>query len=186
MKRLSISFALILSLIAPITTPAKASNSVTSLTVAGFKVSWPQYMYMPTGCSRFEFSYTNGAPYEFLKVGFQLTSPYGDSVAEAGLVGAPPGRSGIWDQQICAHNLSGLGPYKMKVYITDYSTRGGGSLQDYADVYFTSRTAAIPAPKLSDSVITDDVRIKTLSAEIASLKAKIKRICLAKPKPKGC
>ena len=186
MNRLSIRLVLILSLIIPVTIPANAANSVTSLTVSGFSVSWPQYMYMPTGCSRFEFSYTNGAPYEFLKVGFQLTSPYGDNVTDASLIGAPPGRSGIWDQQICAHNLSGLGPYKMKVYITDYSSRGGGSLQEYADIYFTSRTAPSPTPKISNPAKSTDDEIKNLTAEIAALKAKIKKICRAKPKPKGC
>ncbi len=126
--------------------PAQA-NSTTSLEVAGFAVSWPEIMYLPTGCSLFEFKYVNNAPYEFLQVGFKLTDPYGDSVANDSLVGAPPGRSGIWDEQICAHSLkSGLGPYKMKIFIQDYSARGGGTLEKYADIFFTARPLAPNAP----------------------------------------
>ena len=186
MNRLLIRLVLILSLIIPVTIPANAANSVTSLTVGGFSVSWPQDMYLPNGCSRFEFSYANGAPYKFLRVGFLLTSPYGDNVAGNSLIGAPPGGSGIWNEQICAQSLSGLGPYKMKVYVEEYSTRGGGSLQEYADLYFTSRTAPTPTPKASNPSKTTEDELKILIAEIASLKAKIKKICRAKPKPKGC
>ena len=140
----SISAGLVTGLILSFFTPqAEANNSVTSLTVAGFTVSWPQVMYVPTGCSRFEFRYINNAPYEFLQVGFRLTNQFGDHIASDSLIGAPPGRTGIWDEQICQSAVSGgLGPYKMKVYIEDYSSRGGGTLEQYADLFFTARPGA--------------------------------------------
>jgi hypothetical protein len=142
-----ICVCLIVSLFPFISSDSAKANSTTSLEVAGFTVSWPEIMYMPAGCSLFEFKYINNAPYDFLQVGFKLTDPYGESVADASLVGAPPGRSGIWDEQICAHNLkSGLGPYKIKIFIQDYSSRGGGSLEKYANIFFTAKPKAPDSP----------------------------------------
>ena len=152
-----ICVCLMVSLCPFVSSDSAKANSTTSLDVAGFSVSWPQIMYMPAGCSLFEFKYINNAPYEFLQVGFKLTDPYGDSISDASLVGAPPGRSGIWNQQICVHNLkSGLGPYKIKVFIEDYSSRGGGSLEKYADIFFTVRpgsTQGASTPKAPDAPI---------------------------------
>ena len=157
-KRVCSGLVAVLFVSAPLfslTTPANANNTVTSLDVAGFVVSWPQTMYMPTGCSSFEFKYSNGASYTFLQVGFKLTDPYGDVITNDSLVGAPPGKSGIWDRQICAHDLkSGLGPYKIKAFIEDYSSRGGGSLEKYADIFFTARpgsTGSTSTPSKTDT-----------------------------------
>jgi hypothetical protein len=135
------------------------ASTTSSLSVAGFTVSWPNLMYEPEGCSRFEFRYINNAPREFLSVGFQLTDAFGGSVARNSLIGAPPGRTGIWDEQICKHNLkSGLGPYRIKVFIKDYSSNGGGSLEQYADLFFTSRTGTPPTQTNPPGILPGDVR----------------------------
>ena len=155
LKRVCLGLVALLFVNAPVyslLTPAVANNTITSLEVAGFTVSWPQVMYLPTGCSRFEFKFVNSAPYEFLQVGFNVTDPYGDSVVNDSLIGAPPGRSGIWDRQICSFDLkSGLGPYKIKVFIKDYDSRGGGTLEKYTDIFFTARpgsTGSASTPKV--------------------------------------
>ena len=135
------------------------ASTTSSLSVAGFSVSWPNLMYEPEGCSRFEFRYINNAPREFLSVGFQLTDAFGGSVAMDSLIGAPPGRTGIWDEQICKHNLkSGLGPYRIKVFIKDYSSNGGGSLEQYADLFFTSRTGTPPTQTNPPGILPGDAR----------------------------
>ncbi len=139
-----------------VSVPAQADNTVTSLEVSGFSVSWAQTMYFPSGCSRFEFKYVNNSPKTFLQVGFKLTDLYGSSIASDSLIGAPPGRAGIWDEQICESAVStGLGPYRIKVYIEDYSSAGGGTLEKYADLYFTKRPGA-SAPKATNPLPTQD------------------------------
>ena len=165
---------------------AKA-NSINSLEVAGFNVSWPQIMYMPTGCSLFEFKYINNAPYAFLQVGFKLTDLYGGAISDDSLIGAPPGRSGIWDEQICAQALnSGLGPYKIKIFVQDYSSRGGGTLEKYANIYFTARPGSTDSgstPKAPD-VISDSAKANSInSLEVAGFNVSWPQIMYM---PTGC
>lgn len=159
LKRVKKSLFSILTLVLIATSmyvPAQAANTVTSLEVSGFTVSWAETMYFPSGCSRFEFRYVNNSPKTFLQVGFKLTDLYGGSIASDSLIGAPPGRSGVWDEQICESAVStGLGPYRIKVYIEDYSSAGGGSLEKYADIYFTKRPGS-SAPKASNPVPSQD------------------------------
>ena len=76
------------------------------------------------------------------------------SIVNDSLIGAPPGKSGIWDKQICSFDLkSGLGPYKIKVFIEDYDARGGGTLEKYTDISFTARpgsAGSASTPKAPD------------------------------------
>jgi len=165
LKRVCLGLATVLFISAPVyssPTPAVANNTITSLEVAGFTVSWPKVMYLPTGCSRFEFKYVNNSPYALLQVGFNLTDPYGDSIENDSLIGAPPGKSGIWDKQICSFDLkSGLGPYKIKVFIEDYDARGGGTLEKYTDIFFTAR----PGSASKIVVCTKNSSIKTYTGK---------------------
>jgi hypothetical protein len=116
--------------------------------VYGFSVSWNKVLYMPDGCSNFEFRYKNNVGYELLQVGYILTNQYGDKVADDSLIGSPPGGYGTWNEQICAHELDGnLGPYTVKVSIKDYSSRGGSTRSASAKFNFTPR----PQPALSNT-----------------------------------
>lgn len=116
--------------------------------VYGFSVSWNKVLYMPDGCSNFEFRYKNNIGYELLQVGYILTNQYGDKVADDSLIGSPPGGYGTWNEQICAHELDGnLGPYTVKVFIKDYSSRGGSTRSASAKFSFTPR----PQPALSNT-----------------------------------
>jgi hypothetical protein len=139
--------------------PTAVTGGSTSLDVAGFSVTWSDVMYFPTGCSKFEFRYVNNLPRKLLRAGFTLTDKFGDSIAQQSLIGADPGRTGIWNVQICNHNLeTGLGPYRMKVYIEDYSSNGGGSLEQYADLFFTSRTGTPPTQTNPPGILPGDAR----------------------------
>ncbi len=128
--------------------PASPAQAAPSIDVFGFKVSWQDQMYFPTGCSNFEFQYENNTGFALLQVGFILTDPWGEKVADNSLIGAPTGGSGVWDEQICKSSLkNGLGPYTIKVYIQDYSSRGGNTREKFSTVTFTARPGvATPAP----------------------------------------
>ena len=135
-----------LGLPAPIAAQAVDSQT-TRLNVEGFEVSWDAVMYLPTGCSRYEFRYQNNTGRELLKVGFELNSVYGDSITYHSLIGAPSGGSGTWSKQICVSALPTTGPYRMKVYIEDYSFRGGNTSQQTVDLYFTDRNNSTPSQR---------------------------------------
>ena len=94
--------------------PAQAADQ--SLDVYGFSVTWSDTMYFPTGCSNFSFKYQNNTGMKLLQVGFILTDPWGEKVADNSLIGAPSGGSGTWNEQICKSSLkNGLGPYTINV-----------------------------------------------------------------------
>ena len=137
-KGLGSAFATIVLLVGPLTSNDQAEAAGGSATAAGFTVSWGT-LYEPNGCSKFLFNYTNGAPRKLLQVGFELTSIYGDSIARESLIGAPPGGSGTWSEQICAFDLDGLGPYRMRVYAEDYPSFGGSTVDQTVNLFFTSR-----------------------------------------------
>ena len=136
-------------LAAPPQTARAVENQITSVNVSGFEVSWDAVMYLPTGCSRYEFRYSNNVGRRLLKVGFELNSVYGDSIARDSLIGAPSGGSGVWSEQICKDKLPTTGPYLMKVYIEDYSSNGGNTAQQTVDLYFTDRNSSTPTPGTS-------------------------------------
>jgi hypothetical protein len=127
----------------PVAPPVTGSTQ--ELDVYGFKVSWPAVLYFPTGCSNFEFKYRNEVGFDLLQVGFILSDPYGDKVADDSLIGAPNGGSGTWNEQICVQSLkNGLGPYVLKVYIRDYDSRGGITREASSSILFTKRPTASP------------------------------------------
>lgn len=127
-----------------------ASTGERVLDLYGFSVAWNNVLYMPDGCSNFEFRYKNNIGYELLQVGYILTNQYGDKVADDSLIGSPPGGYGTWNEQICAHELNGnLGPYTLKVFIKDYSSRGGSTRSSTATFNFAAR----PKPALANTPV---------------------------------
>ena len=162
--------------ITPVVADEDAKASGGSATAAGFTVSWGT-LYEPNGCSKFLFNYENGAPRELLQVGFELTSIYGDSIASESLIGAPPGGSGTWSEQICAFDLDGLGPYRMRVYAEDYPSYGGSTVDQTVNLFFTSRDGGsssnnsepVPTPDSSDSE-SDEIATKEKKLNAGSFK----------------
>lgn len=153
-KRLSVLvISTLIGLSQIIAAPAHAATDASAGTsnkidVYGFEVSWPEVMYFPTGCSNFEFKYRNNVGVDLLQVGYILSDPYGDKIANDSLIGAPSGGSGTWNEQICKSDLgAGLGPYILKVYIKDYASRGGNTREASANLMFTNRPSApVAAP----------------------------------------
>lgn len=79
-------------------------------------------MFQPTGCSSFNFRYSNGTGIRLLQLEFQIKSKFGDSLARESEIGIPAGNSGVWRIQICRSALvDGLGPYTTELSIEDYS-----------------------------------------------------------------
>jgi hypothetical protein len=73
----------------------------------------PSDWFLPSGCSKFSWSYLNGSPVKLLQVDLQIRTSYGDLVANNFALDIDPGESGQGDIQVCNTKLAeGRGPYK--------------------------------------------------------------------------
>jgi hypothetical protein len=128
------------------TIPGISANSASAdgLSVLGGTVSWPDTMYVATGCSKYEIQYANGTGVELLSLGFDLTDPYGASVAWDSQIGIKAGISGSWDIQICSWKFTnGNGPYTMKVTVKDYAGTARSATKQI--MFLTAPGAAKPS-----------------------------------------
>jgi hypothetical protein len=199
-----------------------------SLDVLGGVVTWPDKMYLPDGCSSFAFQYRNNTGVELLQLGFIISDPFGRSVERESQIGIGPNKSGTWNVQMCSFDFkNGLGPYIIKVFVSDYSSTqrevqkeiyflpipnsagsgsSGSGLNPVPTVTVTAKPApaptvtvtATPAPaptvytvnpadqSLADMVKTLTNVVRSQTGQLSTLNAKLKKICSAKPKPKGC
>ena len=147
MKRLAVlgaAVALVSGALVGVAAPANAGQ----LDVQGATLSWDDAtFYMPTGCSRFKFNWSNGTGRRILQLSMTLTDPYGDSVANDSKIGIESGTAGFFDEQICNHQLeNGLGPYRVTLTIEDYTSLGGGAWSSSADLNFIPRPGSEPKP----------------------------------------
>ena len=204
--KIKIALIALASLIFPALNASNASAD--SLNVLGGIVSWPDKMYVATGCSKYGFEYSNGTGVELLSLGFNLTDPFGGSVAYNSQIGIKPGITGSWDTQICSfHFTNGNGPYIMKVTVKDFAGTAKSLTKEI--MFLTSPNAKptaspkLPAPTPTVTVTAtpepaptvyltnpedDTLRelVKSLQSQVSMLNSKVKKICSAKPKPKGC
>jgi hypothetical protein len=223
-----------------------------SLDVLGGVVTWPDKMYLPDGCSSFAFQYRNNTGVELLQLGFIISDPFGRSVERESQIGIGPNKSGTWNVQMCSFDFkNGLGPYIIKVFVSDYSSTqrevqkeiyflpipnsagsgsSGSGLNPVPTVTVTATPApaprvtvtatpapaptvtvtatpapaptvtvtATPAPaptvytvnpadqSLADMMKTLTNVVRSQTSQLSTLNAKLKKICAAKPKPKGC
>ena len=187
-----------------------------SLDVLGGVVTWPDKMYLPDGCSSFAFQYRNNTGVELLQLGFIISDPFGRSVERESQIGIGPNKSGTWNVQMCSFDFkNGLGPYIIKVFVSDYSSTqrevqkeiyflpipnsaGSGSSGSGLNPVPTVTVTAKPAPaptvytvnpadqSLADMVKTLTNVVRSQTGQLSTLNAKLKKICSAKPKPKGC
>lgn len=194
-------FILLLSLILVLTGSVFVGTSARadSLEVLGGVVTWPDKMYLPDGCSTFPFQYRNNTGVQLLRLGFIITDPFGRSVENQAEIGIDPNKSGTWNVQMCAWDFkNGLGPYIIKVEVKDF---GNTQRELQKEIYFLSipnsagssssgsQLSPAPTPTVyatnpSDKNLAD--LVTNLKSQVALLNAKIKKICAAKPKPKGC
>jgi hypothetical protein len=146
-KRLSVfaaSIALVMGGLIGVASPANAGQ----VEVQGASISWDDAtFYMPTGCSRFQFNWSNQTGRRLLALRLSMTDPFGDSVVSDSKIGIESGTSGFFDRQICRHQLeNGLGPYRVTLTIEDYTSLGGGAWASTADLNFIPRPGEAPAP----------------------------------------
>lgn len=179
------------------------------LNVLGGIVSWPDKMYVATGCSRYQIDYQNSTGVELLQLAYRLTDPYGRVLAWDQQVGIKPGISGNWDSQICSYAFTnGNGPYTISVTVKDYA---GTAKTMSKEIYFLTAPNAKPTPSVTSLpspaptvTITatpapaqtiyvtnpSDVDLQSkyiaLQAKYSTLQLKLSKICSVKPKPKGC
>jgi hypothetical protein len=195
------------SLILGVSVFVAPSSRADSLEVLGGVVTWPDKMYLPDGCSNFSFQYKNNTGVRLLQLGFIIIDPFGRKVEDDSEIGIEPNKSGTWNRQICSHDFkNGLGPYVMKVFVEDYSstqrettkeiffvaipgtgTGGTSGLNPTPAPTVTVTARPAPAPTVTlDPEPTLLARIMVLESELNTTKAKLKKVCAVKPKPKFC
>jgi hypothetical protein len=78
----------------------------------------PAEWFMPSGCSKFSWSYYNGSPVRLLQIDLQIKTSYGDLVANNFALDLDPSESGQSQIQICNTKLAeGRGPYKVALVV---------------------------------------------------------------------
>jgi hypothetical protein len=191
------------------TVSARAADSSISLTCVTF--SWPDTIYRPLegGNVRPNFTFKNGCGIDLLSANYKVVDKYGTSVASGGIVYFKAGVTSVSGETWMDFNLSkGTEPFTMQFSVEYFSTDGISNPAPVTIPFkFAERTvvAPTPSPKPSvgavvtptpspaatiyvtnptDQTLTD--LVSSLKGQVNLLNAKIKRICSAKPKPKGC
>lgn len=183
------------------------SSRADSLDVLGGVVSWSDKMYFPDVCSNFAFQYKNNTGVRLRELGFIITDPFGRKIANNFEREIEPNKSGTWNEQICYTTLKNdLGPYVMKVIIKDATSTQREATKE---IFFlaipgtgTSGTTGVepqPAPTVTVTARPEPAPTVTLNPEPALLakimvlesdlkktKAKLKKVCAVKPRPKFC
>jgi len=185
-----------------IITPYSASAG--EIDVLGFKVTWsdPFYKAATGSCARYPFNYTNNLGGEVINVKIDLINKYGVILGNESISGGVKnGISGVWNILICGTQFNAVeGPFEAKVSLKDYF---GNVREGKKGVTFLSIPTATPTPtptavaqatptpaptvyitNPADATLQD--LVSSLKSQISLLEKKLKKICAAKPKPKGC
>ena len=121
--------------------PAAHADSVN---VLGGTLNWSDKMYLADSCSKYSFAYLNGTGVELLQLSFDLTDPYGRSLAYDSAIAIKAGISGTFDVQICKYAFSvGTGPYTVKLSVEDYSNTKRSITKE---INFLNLPGATPTP----------------------------------------
>jgi hypothetical protein len=179
---------------------AVSTANAGQLSTSGASISWDDStFYVPSGCTRYNFSYS--ATNKVLLASIKITNRFNDEVGSTTFFGPNTGSVSV---QVCSNNdLSGT---KVDLVVRGSSTYGGTDGIVSAPITFLSRSAtptvtpaptptvtitATPAPaptvyltNPADKNLTD--LVASLKSQVSLLNTKIKKICAARPKPKGC
>ena len=181
---------------------AKAADSSVTLSCVTF--SWPDTIYRPqfNGNVTFNLSYKNNCEYEVLEARVRLVDKFGSSVADYDVVGLKTGVTFNQSLKWYASDISrGTEPFTLQFIVEHFKTYGiSNPVPVNIPFKFTERTAVLPTPtptvtitatpapiyitNPADQTLTD--LVTTLKSKVSLLKSKLKKICSAKPKPKGC
>ena len=184
---------------------AKAADSTLTLSCVTF--TWPEAIYRPLsgGNVSFNFSFKNGCTYDLLSANYKLVDKFGSIVANGGVTYFKAGVTANESENWMDFRLSqGTEPFTLQFSVENFPTNG---ISDPAPVRipfkFVERTAVSPTPTPTRAVTATpspavtiyltnpaDQTLKdlitSLKAQVTLLNAKLKKICAAKPKPKGC
>ena len=182
---------------------AKAADS--SLTLSCVTFSWPDTIYRPLsgGNVSLNFSFKNSCAYDLLSANYKLVDKFGSIVANGGVTYFKAGVTANESENWMDFRLSqGTEPFTLQFSVENFPTNG---ISDPAPVRipfkFAERTTVSPTPTRATSATPSpaatvyltnpaDQTLKdlntSLKAQVASLNAKLKKICAVKPKPKGC
>ena len=194
------------------TVSAKGANSSVTLSCVTF--SWPDTIYRPLsgGTVVFNLTYKNNCTYDVLSAKYILIDKFGSSVASDAFIGLKAGvtanQSQSWMEFLLAR---GTEPFALRFSVEHYSSFGISNPAPVSVPFkFTERTAVLPSPiptvtitatpapaptvymaNPADQSLTEMVKtltnvVKSQTSQLSTLNAKLKKICAAKPKPKGC
>ncbi|KGA20200.1 hypothetical protein GM50_2985 [freshwater metagenome] len=180
------------------------------LSAAGATISWDDStFYEPSACTGYNFNYT--ASNKVLLADIEITNRFNDKIGSTIFFGPNSGRVSV---QVCTgKDLTGT---KVALVVKGSASNGGTDDVVSTPITFLSRSAtptvtpapnatvtakpspaptvtitATPAPAATVYVTNPaDQNLSALVAsqksQIALLSAKLKKICSAKPKPRGC
>jgi hypothetical protein len=206
MKTLRIALvALLITLTSIFSVSAKADTTPT-LSKSGVTLSFPNPVYTVTNATSVVSTYINNSGYEVYTLGYQLTDKFGTVVAgtTANAYNVKNGSTGtIIDSWYSFELAKATAPYTITMRIS--YTFGSGKSDEFvsAPFEFIPRVAVAPTPTPTVTVTTTPAPAPTiyltnpadqtlteiatrLRDQVSSLNAKIKKICGARPKPKGC
>jgi hypothetical protein len=194
--------------------PANAETTPT-LTKSGVTLTFPNPVYTVTGATSVVANYVNNSGFELGSLSFELTDKFGTIVAgtTSSAYYVKNGTSGtLKDTWFSFEFDKASPPYKLTMKISYMFGSGKGDEFVSVPFEFVPRVAVLPTPVPTVTItakplpaptvtvtaqpvqaITDWAQMETLKAELAIVKndlravnAKLKKICAAKPKPKGC
>jgi hypothetical protein len=188
--------------------PANAETTPT-LTKSGVTLTFPNPVYTVTGATSVVANYVNNSGFELGSLSFELTDKFGTIVAgtTSSAYYVKNGTSGtLKDTWFSFEFDKASPPYKLTMKISYMFGSGKGDEFVSVPFEFVSRVATSPTPAPTMTVKatptptpkyggaeTDWAAMETLKAELAiarndlkTVNAKLKKICSAKPKPKGC
>ena len=170
------------------------------LSTSGASISWDEStFYIPKDCTRYNFSYS--ATNKVNLANIKITNKFNDEIGSTIFFGP---NSGSVSVQVCDNNdFTGT---KVDLIVRGSVTYGGTDGIVSTPITFLSRsgsTSATPAPAATVYVTATPAPAATvyvtnpadqtlkdlnnsLKAQVTLLNAKLKKICAAKPKPKGC
>jgi len=167
---------------------AVSAANAGQLSTVSASISWDDStFYEPSACTNYTFDYT--ASNKVLIADILISNRFNDKIGSTSFFGPNSGRVSV---QVCkGTDLSGA---KVVLDVKGSKVYGGTDDIVSAPITFLSRSGkstATPAPaptvyveNPSDKNLAD--LVTSLKSEVSLLKAKIKRICSVKPKPKGC
>jgi hypothetical protein len=192
-----------------------AQASAKTLSVGGVTVEYEDPIYCPMNGNLLdiELPVTNGTGEELLSLDVKFLDKFGQVVSSGFLGSFKPGLRKVLEVSLIQFNSSTLkctDIAKMKIFVDFYSSSSKSDTSITQDlqvlqigiskpsptptVTVTATPSATPTPTpsatipswVSNQLDANKFQIEALSTENKNLKAKLKKICASKPKPKAC